>query len=160
MFYFPLRIPARTVRADSNVRIEVTIEGERFVLEPGEDQPVDLPAIDAADTAVVAPDVMLRLPLLVSPAFPHGRIQPYLTIAPALLFTDDDPVTSVGVKAGAGLAWQFHEHFGLMAEYRFTYFEFDTNNANLLVEGVTIRQPKIEADLTTHFIVAGISFRF
>jgi hypothetical protein len=30
----------------------------------------------------------------------------------------------------------------------------------LLVEGVVIEQPDIEADLKTHFVVAGVSFRF
>ena len=160
MFYYALKIPSQSVRANSNVRIEVAIEDERFVIEPGEDQSVELPSLDTDDTAVIAPDIMLRRPLLISPAFPHGRLQPYITFAPALLFTDYDPNITVGVKAGAGLAWQFHRHFALVAEYRFTYFEFETDNANLLVENVVIKQPDIEADLKTHFVVAGVSFRF
>jgi opacity protein-like surface antigen len=109
---------------------------------------------------VIAPEIMLRRPLLTSPAFPNGRLQPYMTVAPALLLTDYDPNITVGIKAGAGLAWQFYRHVALVAEYRFTYFEFDTNNATLLVEDVMIEQPDIEADLQTHFIVAGVSFRF
>ncbi|MDH3601536.1 MAG: porin family protein, partial [Candidatus Tectomicrobia bacterium] len=160
MFYYALKIPAQSVRANSNARIEVAIEDERFVIEPGEDQPVDLPSLDTDDTAVIAPEIMLRRPLLISPAFPNGRLQPYITFAPAFLFTDYDPNISVGVKVGAGLAWQFHRHFALVAEYRFTYFDFETNSANLLVEGVVIEQPDIEADLKTHFVVAGVSFRF
>ena len=160
LFYYALKIPSQSVRANSNARIEVAIEDERFVIEPGEDQAVDLPSLDTDDTAVIAPEIMLRRPLLVSPAFPNGRLQPYITLAPALLFTDYDPNITVGIKAGAGLAWQFHRHFALVVEYRFTYFEFDTHNATLLVEGAVIEQPDIEADLTTHFVVAGVSFRF
>jgi opacity protein-like surface antigen len=160
LFYYALKIPSQSVRANSNVRIEVAIEDERFVIEPGEDQSIDLPSLDTDDTAVIAPEIMLRRPLLISPAFPNGRLQPYITFAPALLFTDYDPNISVGIKVGAGLAWQLHRHFALVAEYRFTYFEFDTDSATLLVEGVVIEQPDIEADLKTHFIVAGVSFRF
>ena len=76
------------------------------------------------------------------------------------MFTDYDPNITVGIKTGAGLAWQFHRYVALMVEYRFTYFEFETDSANLLVEGVVIQSPDIEADLHTHFVVAGVSFRF
>ncbi len=160
MFYFPLQIPSQTVQANSNVAIEVTIEGERISVEAGDDQPLNLPEINTPGSVVVAPELMLRQSLLSSPAFPHGRLQPYVTIAPGLLLTDAKPRVSVGIKAGAGLVWQVHRFVGLMAEYRLTHFQFRTDDANLVVEGVTIKGPKIEADLTTHFIVAGISLRF
>jgi opacity protein-like surface antigen len=111
------------------------------------------------NSAVTSIELMLRRPFGVSSAFPHGRVQPYMTIAPALLFNDDNPGITVGVKAGAGLAWQVHKHIALLAEYRFTHFRFKTTNATVRVEGTVIQHPDIETDLDTHFLLAGISIR-
>jgi hypothetical protein len=47
---------------------------------------------------------MLRRPIWTSVDFPHGRLQPYLTADPALLFTEADPEATLGVKVGGGLA--------------------------------------------------------
>ncbi len=159
-FYFPLAAPSQTVRTASNVDIEISVAGERFVIPAGEDQDVRLPSIDADDTAVVAPELLLLRPFLTTSAFPHGRLQPYLTIAPALLISDTDPEITVGIKIGAGLQWWFHKHLALLAEYRFTHFALTINDSNLLVENVIIRRPDIEVDLLTRFIVAGLSLRF
>jgi opacity protein-like surface antigen len=62
-------------------------------------------------------DAMLRWPLLKSPQFPTGQLQPYITVGPAIFVAhaedsqnfepsqQSDSDTSVGVKVGAGVAW-------------------------------------------------------
>ena len=159
MFYFPLRVAKQTARASSNADINVSISGERFTIPAGEDQAVDIPQLHA-DSAVLAPELMLRYGLVVSERFPHGQLQPYLTIGPAILFTASDATVTVGIKTGAGLAWQFWRHLALLLEYRFTHFEFETDDGNVVVENVAIFDPEIETTLNTHFIVAGLSLRF
>ena len=76
----------------------------------------------------------LRLPLLTSDEFPHGRVQPYVTAGPALFVTrtkdtdnftpnnQRDTDTSLGVKAGAGISFQLTQLIALFGEYRFTHF--------------------------------------
>ena len=103
---------------------------------------------------------MLRYGLVVNDRFPHGQLQPYLTIGPAILFTASDATVTVGIKTEVGLAWQFWRHLALLAEYRFSHFEFETDDGNIVVENVAIRDPEIETTLNTHFIVAGLSLRF
>jgi opacity protein-like surface antigen len=119
------------------------------------------------DVTSVGFDVLLRLSLLRSQEFPKGRLQPYLSAGPAIFaaqFDDtsnfapanqSDSDTVVGVKAAAGLAWQFHEHLALFGEYRFTHFEpeFDFRTTPL-------GRLEVNAPITTHYLVGGISFRF
>lgn len=159
MFYFPLRVSEQAARASANADIDIVISGERITIPAGEDQAVELPEIDAA-SAVLAPELMIRYALLVDDRFPRGQVQPYMTIGPAILFTDEGPTVTVGVKAGAGLSWQFWRHLALLVEYRFTHFDFETTEANLVVENVVIRNPEIKTALDTHFVVAGLSLRF
>jgi opacity protein-like surface antigen len=103
---------------------------------------------------------MLRRPVWASAAFPHGQLQPYLTAGPALLYTEVDPDVELGVKVGVGLAWQFHQHFALFGEYRFTHFSPEVDTGGLDVGGVETGDLDVEADLNTHYFLAGISFRF
>ncbi|MCS6925071.1 MAG: porin family protein [Candidatus Binatia bacterium] len=164
-FLFDLSVPRQTVIVDANASLDVTIEDETFPLEEGIRLPGRLPAVSFPTTAITSsPSVMLRWPTLVSADFPKGRLQPYFTVGPALLFTDTDPEASLGVKVGTGLAWQVHRHFALFVEYRFTHFnpEVETGSVTLFGFGfrVRIRDPKIETDLNTHYVTAGISFRF
>jgi len=126
----------------------------------------DLFPVDLAVTGISF-DVLLRLPLLTSKEFPKGQLQPYLTVGPTIFISSidinesgftpskhSDTDTSVGVKAGAGLAWQFHRNVALFTEYRFTHFapEFTMQEVNL---GKT----RIKTDLNTHRVIFGISFR-
>ena len=159
MFYFPLRVSKQTTRASANADIDISISGERITIDAGDDQEVEIPEIDAA-SAVLAPELMLRYGFFANDRFPHGQVQPYLTIGPAILFTTDEPTATVGLKAGAGLSWQFWRPLALLVEYRFTHFEFETNDGNLVVENVAIRNPEIETTIDAHFIVAGLSLRF
>lgn len=165
-FVFDLSVPRQTVIVDANARLDVELEDETFPLEEGIRLPVRLPSVAFPTTAITSsPSVMLRWPTLVSTDFPKGRVQPYFTLGPALLFTDTAPEVSLGVKVGTGLAWQLHRHFALFIEYRFTHFspEVETGSVTLIDRSgvrVRIRNPKIETDLNTHYVIAGISFRF
>ncbi len=112
-------------------------------------------------------DALLRWPLLITKELPKGRLQPYLTIGPTIFVAhikdssnlfppnDSDTDTSVGVKAGTGVAWQFHRNVALFGEYRFTHFspEFALRDAFL-------GKSKTRTDIDTHGVVFGVSFRF
>lgn len=158
-FVFQLDMSSQIVRSDSNVEINIGVGNEQFLIPAGNDQATQLPSIDGDPTAVLSFELMLRLPLLTTPQFPHGHLQPQLTVAPALMFTDTDFSVTPGVKVGAGLTWQFHQHFALFVEYRFTHFQFEVSDTALLVEGVVIADPDVEIDLNTHHVLAGVSIR-
>jgi opacity protein-like surface antigen len=119
--------------------------------------PVRLPEVDFRVTAV-APELLLRWPMLVSTDFPHGQFQPYLTVGPALYIVDLEgfhpskfhPKTSIGVTGGGGLAWQFTKHIGVFAEYRYT------NTRPSLESGDIV----FKTHLSTHHLLGGISFRY
>jgi opacity protein-like surface antigen len=158
-FVCQLNTPSQNVRSNANAEIDIGVANERFMIPAGNGQTTQLPSIQGDPTAVASFEIMLRRPLLTTSQFPQGRLQPQLTVAPALLFTDTDFSATVGVKVGAGLAWQFHPHIALFVEYRFTHFQLDVRDSALLVEGLIIRNPDVEIDLNTHHIIAGISRR-
>ena len=60
--------------------------------------------------------VMLRVPLLVTDEIPGGRLQPKKVAVRSV---------EAGFDAHLGLLWQFHRHFGVFAEYRFTHLPMD-----------------------------------
>ena len=112
-------------------------------------------------------DVLLRYPLMKSQQFPKGQLQPYLAVGPALFIAhakdstnflptrQSDTDTSVGVKVGAGAAWQFLKNWAIFGEYRFTHFspEFTFD----LVPGI---KTTVSTDVNTHYLLAGVSFRY
>jgi len=124
-----------------------------------------------ADLAVtgISFDAHLRWPLLTSKEFPKGRLQPYVTIGPTIFVSrlkiDDafnfsppkhtDGDTSVGVKAGAGVAWQFHSNLALFAEYRFTHFR-----PSFVIRDDFVGKTPIKSNIDTHTPVFGVSLRF
>ena len=158
-FLFRLTLPRQTILADSNVDVSGMVGDEPFSIQAGTDVSTQLPPIDTDDTPVVSLEFMVRLPLLKTPDFPKGRIQPYLTVAPALLVNSDDFDTTLGFKVGLGLSWQIFQHVALMAEYRFTHFNLNITNVNLTAEGVAINQLDLAVDLNMHLYIAGISIR-
>jgi outer membrane protein with beta-barrel domain len=111
-------------------------------------------------------DLMLRWPLLTTEEIPQGRLQPYLTVGPAVAlaeakdtsnFTPTDQYKTdfpIGVQGGVGLAWQLYSHVAIFVEYRFTHFrpEFTFRNSP--------GPSKVQFDLNTHFPAAGLSLRF
>jgi opacity protein-like surface antigen len=110
-----------------------------------------------------------RMSLLKSKEFPRGRLQPYMTAGPALFLTklkDTDAFappnqsqsdTSVGVKVGAGVAFQITKALALFAEYRFTHF---TADATFQDSTPPPSQETVKATFDTNHVIAGISFRF
>jgi opacity protein-like surface antigen len=165
VFLFDLDIPRQTVKADANANLDVKIGTRTFHLDQGVRLPVRIPAVTFPTTAVASSvDFMFRYPLLIDTAFPKGRLQPYFSVAPALLFTDAAPDVELGVKVGTGLFWQFHKNLALFTEYRFTHFSPEVERGSFRISqngvGVRIRNPKIETELNTHYILAGVSFRF
>ncbi len=156
VFLFQLEMPSQTVETDSTIDIDLQIGNEEFTILAGDNQNSQLPAMDTLLSVVMSVELMLRKPLLTSAQYPNGRLQPYITLAPALIFTDEDLSTAIGGKVGVGLAWQFHRAFALFAEYRLTHFELEYDDTAVVIEGTTSSNPKVEFDLTSHYALAGI----
>jgi hypothetical protein len=118
--------------------------------------------------------VMLRLPLFKSEKFPHGRIQPYAAIGPGLYYaharadfrpdlpekvSGDD--SSVTVDMRAGLSWQFHKHWAIFGEYRYTDIKIDfTNTHTDFLFGFVTGEESMKTKLKTNHVLVGISYRF
>src|SRR5262249_58913934 len=99
-------------------------------------------------------DAMCRFPLLKSTAFPIGQLQPYITVGPAVFVAhaedshnfvpsnQDDRDTALGVKVGAGVAWDFTKLIAMFGEYRYTHFSSEftfSDNAR----GITALRPDV-----------------
>ena len=127
--------------------------------------PSSLKRLDLYMTSM-AVELMLRWPLVVTEAFPRGRLQPFMAGGPAVALAEAKDTANLtppdqykidfppGFQAGAGVAWQLGTHAGLFAEYRFTHFrpEFafrDRSGAATL-----------KTDLNTRYPVGGFSLRF
>jgi opacity protein-like surface antigen len=116
------------------------------------------------DVVGIGLNAMLRLPLLKGGNVPAGRLQPYIFAGPTLFISildaevsalgrttsETDTTTSLGATAGGGLTFMFTPGIGAFAEYRFTY-----NKREFEVGGL-----KIEPELNTHHLLAGVTFRF
>ena len=110
---------------------------------------------------------MLRFPLLKSPQFPNGQLQPYITVGPAIFVAhaedsrnfepsnQDDTDASVGVKVGAGVAWLFTKNIAVFGEYRYTHF-----SPEFTFRDDVLGNAKLSADVNTHYVLVGASFRF
>ena len=111
----------------------------------------------------------LRVPLLRSEAFAHGRLQPYISAGPALFITyASTPITvqpkdqhdvdvAVGAKVDGGVTFLLTKRIGLFTQYRFTHFTSDLSYQN------TTPGPATETFQTTydsHHIIAGLTFQF
>jgi opacity protein-like surface antigen len=109
---------------------------------------------DDVHVIAIAPELMLRWPLLVSPQFPTGRLQPYVLAGPAMFISyvgGFDVQFSPGLKAGGGVAWQIVKDIAVFAEYQFTHFRPDYNSTL----GV-----QMKLDIDTNHLVGGLSLRF
>lgn len=132
---------------------DANIESQRMAaLLPGGSVSVRLRERDISVTAISF-DLMARLRLLTSTGFPHGRLQPYVSIGPALFIADPDRAATdvtLGLLAGAGGAWQFTRELAAFGEFRVTHFrpEFEGHNERLTT------------DIDTAHALAGVSIRF
>jgi len=88
-------------------------------------------------------NLMGRYPLLKSPDFPRGRIQPYIGIGPGLFITSiedlgTDPNDNIGSKTLTfgglqvigGLKFFLLKNLSLFAEYKFSHFTADLSGAS------------------------------
>lgn len=162
-------------------RLNVGLAVDAFRFEPDVDfQTVDgtqtVGGVTAAGTFAVFPidlsvvavslDLMLRWPVLVSQAFPQGQLQPYLTIGPAVFFSEakdsgnfapanqSDHATTVGFKFAGGAAWYLLRNLAVFGEFRLTYFSPEWDFTDGGVSG------KLETDITTSSFLVGLSLRF
>jgi opacity protein-like surface antigen len=146
------------------------IDGQTVVVCSGGPCAPSIPVahLDFAITGISL-DAMLRLPLWTSKEFPQGRLQPYLTVGPTIFIgraegpidsaqipvhSRSDTDTAIGFQSSAGFAWQFHPHWALFAEYRFTRFD---SGFNFPVLGSKATEQR---DVKTHRALFGISYRF
>jgi opacity protein-like surface antigen len=97
---------------------------------------------DLSVTAVSL-NLMGRYPLLKSPDFPRGRIQPYIGLGPGLFITrieDLEPdlnnnigskmLTFGGLQVIGGLKFFLLKNLSLFAEYKFSHFTADLSGAS------------------------------
>ena len=157
-FHFAPDVSRQRVMATAN------ISGEVF------DQFIDvkvgtrsrIPDFNVPRTAVTAFDLMLRRSFWKTQEIPHGQLQPYITVGPALVFTSADPDVELGLKVGGGLAWQFHPNIALFGEYRYTHFPVSDIDVGRVQIGDVVQTGRLKTtvDVNTHFLLAGISFRF
>jgi opacity protein-like surface antigen len=122
---------------------------------------------------MVSLDLMLRWPLLASPSFPKGQLQPYIAVGPGVFFVkakdfrnlgptvQSDTDTTIGVKAAGGLTWLFTPSIGVFTEYRFLHVNPETTFSNSVdpLTGASTTA-RIHDSLSTHQVVAGVTFRF
>ena len=148
--------------------VGVGLDASHFSADPSP----QVPKIELGIT-VVSLDLMLRWPLLTSPAFPSGRLQPYLAAGPGLFFfkakdfrnlgptVQSDTDTTIGVKVAGGLTWLFTRNVGVFTEYRFLHLNPETTFSNS-VDPVTgaPATARIRDSISTHQVVAGVTFRF
>ncbi len=149
-FYFRPDVKAQTVTFTGTGSVTV---GNEILVSPGSSQAI-LGNIDLYAVGFAA-DVMLRL-LLGGGEGETALFQPYLLAGPAWILTVSDNTVepSLGLKAGGGLALMFSKNFGIFVEYNFTRFKpkADVKSGNVTAE--------LEATITSHAIVGGISLRF
>jgi len=116
--------------------------------------------------------LMLRCPLFKNENFPKGKLQPYAGAGPGYFFTNSranfrpalqDSVSGssgeVGFDLRAGLAWQFHKHWAIFGEYRYTDVKIDFTQEDFLplFSGT---DESMKTHLNTNHFFAGISYRF
>jgi hypothetical protein len=108
---------------------------------------------------------LFRVPgLLKTDEVPHGRLQPYAAVGPALFISMldarigtqnfSDTSLDVGLDARVGLNWQFDRHIGLFTEYRYTYVEPSWED---VIQG---SRNRLEATLHTHYALVEVSLRW
>jgi opacity protein-like surface antigen len=166
VFYFQPNIPQQTARTTSTTPFSNT--GLGFPFENGSVGNATANKISLSAIGIGFDVLRLRVRLLKNDAFPHGRLQPYVTAGPALFitkvgvdhFTPTDQsktVTSWGYKAGAGVSYHITKLVGLFVEYRFTHFKTDVTFRD---DSVFSSEETLQATFNTHHGIAGLSFRF
>jgi opacity protein-like surface antigen len=127
-------------------------------------------SVDIRTIAVGFDVIKLRAPLAVSEDFPHGRVQPSLSLGPALFISEikdthnfvpanqSQSDTRVGFKGNAGATLMLTKAIGLFAEYRFTYYQVEAPFSNVALPLGTITV-NTTSDLMVHALIGGLTFR-
>ncbi|KPK20786.1 MAG: hypothetical protein AMK69_23295, partial [Nitrospira bacterium SG8_3] len=106
--------------------------------------------------------------------FPKGKLQPYAGVGPGYFFTDSrvnfrptlqDRVSGssgeIGFDVRAGLAWQFHKHWAIFGEYRYTDVKIDfRQDDSFAILSLSGTEESIKTQLKTNHYLLGISYRF
>ena len=148
VFYIQMPVPAQTRTGTGALTGEllgrpISVTGSGVASSPS----VTLPLFG------FAPEIRLRLPLVTDAAFPAGRLQPYIFGGPSWAFSlkDDHIAMQFGGKAGGGVSFNITRFLALFGEYRFIFYPgFEFKDKSLTYE----------ADINSHSVVGGISFRF
>jgi opacity protein-like surface antigen len=117
---------------------------------------IDLPSGAENEVVPVSLLLMLRVPLVQSPAFPRGRLQPgirpFASPPPSKSKdgTASDTSFDLGFDFRMGLAWMLTRNIGLFGEYRFSYVQpdYDLNGEH------------VEPDFSVNHLAVGLTFRF
>ncbi|GKS59420.1 hypothetical protein YTPLAS18_29470 [Nitrospira sp.] len=121
------------------------------------------------ETIGVGIDLKLRAPIDTSPEYPGGRIQPTVSVGPALMFTrvedtnnfspgrQDDTDTRVGLKVGAGVTAMLTPAIGVFVEYRYLWYQAKIKTVDTNLPGASIQN---DLTIQNHAILGGLSFRF
>jgi hypothetical protein len=107
----------------------------------------------------LTPLVMFRAPLLGSPEFPKGRLQPYLGVGPGFFLTSvkvdgpggersSDWQFDVGVDVRGGITFLITPGFGTFVEGRYTAFSTNPGGQNA------------DFDIETVHVAGGFTIRF
>ena len=151
VFYFEPEIESQTATFSGTGSVTV---GNQVIVGAGSAQ-AQISGIDLKVIGISA-DLMLRLLPAERRRTTLGQIHPYIFAGPTLYISelDDETEADLGLKAGAGLNWLFTPHLGVFVEYRFNYFEPEYE----LKSGGT--RVKFESEISSHQVIAGLSFRF
>ncbi len=117
---------------------------------------IDVPDGAQNDVVPISVLLMLRAPLLRTPSFPYGRLQPYLGIGPSLVYSRSeagsarDTSFDPGFDFRLGLTWMLTRTVGLFGEYRFSYVQPDYD----------LGGEQVEPEYSVNHLAVGLTFRF
>jgi hypothetical protein len=119
-------------------------------------QAVNIRAVDMSST-ILAGNLLVRWPLGISDAYPHGRWYPYLGIGAGVSRTSygtEGVAVAPALQALGGIKVFLSQHFALFTEYKFTHarqtLEFVSSS------GTT----KDELNINANHFVGGLAFHF
>jgi hypothetical protein len=157
--FLPLPVPSQTVQATANGTIVIDVEGDSDTITIPASGPVQMPDLYLGTVTFGLP-IFVRYPMFTSETRPRGWLQPYLQVGPALVLTNESQAVIPGPLVGGGLTVLPLRWLGLFVEYRYTAFPGVFKLGDIEANGQTVGSAKTEADLFTHRVLAGVSFRF
>jgi opacity protein-like surface antigen len=117
---------------------------------------IDVPDGAKNDVVPISLLLMMRAPLVRTPSFPQGRLQPYFGVGPSLVYSRSksgsarDTSFDPGFDFRLGLTWMLSRNVGLFGEYRFSYVQPDYD-----LDG-----DRVEPEFSVNHLAVGLTFRF